>query len=135
MECPEVQTFLTNDRTISSLKSGRVGDAEFKENVKSRLRTLGGVTGVSVVMPSTGQITSTSKTVDQVMDMLREDSDYYSVQHFDPSLIFSKEFLVNFVSSGDLIITTDRLGHYVQESVSLQDKQLHLSLIKRNHNL
>merc|ERR550517_602792 len=86
-------------------------------------------------MPSTEPADSASKTVDLVTDLLREDSDYYSLQHFDPSIIFSKEFLVNFVSSGDLVISTDKFGHHVQESVSLHDKQLQLSLIKRNHNL
>ena len=135
MECPEVRRFLTNDRNISSVKSGKVGGAEFKQNIKSRLRALGGVRGVTVVMPSTEPADSASKTVDLVTDLLREDSDYYSLQHFDPSVIFSKEFLVNFVSSGDLVISTDQSGHHVQESVSLHDKQLQLSLIKRNHNL
>ena len=135
MECPEVMRFQTNDRQISSLKSGKVGEPEFRHNVRSQLDRLGGVTGVTVVLPSTQQGGEASEAISRVRNLLEENTVCYSVQHFEPAVIFSKEFLVNFVSSGELVILSDQRGPYLEERLCLHNKHLQLSLIKRNHNL
>ena len=136
MECPEVGRFKTNEKQSSSVKTGRVGDADLKETIKSSLTKLGGITGVTVVLPSEdpGGM-SESDTVREVRRMLEEDTEYYSVEDFDPSVLFDKEFLVNFVDSGDLSILTDRPGRYVEEEISFHNHQLCLSLIEDKHNL
>ena len=77
-----------------------------------------------------------SEAVMEVRRMLEEDTEYYSVEDFDPSVLFDKEFLVNFVDSGDLTILTDhRPGRYVEEQINFHNQQLSLSLIEAKHNL
>ena len=136
MECPEVRIFKTNERQSSSVKTGRVGDADLKQTIKSSLSKLGGITGVTVVLPSEEPgVMSDSEAVREVRRMLEEDTEYYAVEDFDPSVLFDKEFLVNFVDSGDLVILTDRPGRYVEEQIIFHNQQLGLSLNVAKHNL
>ena len=136
MECPEVGRFKTNEKQSCSVKTGRVGDADLKETMKSSLRKLGGITGVTVVLPSEEpEGMSGSDTVREVRRMLEEDTEYYSVEDFDPSVLFDKEFLANFVDSGDLVIVTDRQGRYVEEEINFHNQELSLSLMEGKHNL
>ena len=136
MECPEVRRFQTNERQSCSVKTGRVGDADLKQTLNSSLSSLGGITGVTVVLPSQEPgVMSGGQTVREVRRMLEEDTEYYSVEDFDPSVLFDKEFLVNFVDSGDLVILTDSSGNYVEEQVTFHNHQVSLSLIEGKHNL
>ena len=136
MECPEVRRFKTNEKQSCSVTTGRVGDADLKQRVKSSLSRLGGITGVTMVLPSEEPaVTGGSKTVREVRNMLEEDTEYYLVEDFDPSVLFDKEFLVNFVDSGDLVILTDRPGRYVEEEITFHNQQLSLNLIEGKHNL
>ena len=139
MECPEVGGFKTNVKQSWSVKTGLVGEAGeagLKQTIKTSLDKLGGITGVTVVLPSevSGGM-SGSDTVREVRRMLEEDTEYYSVEDFDPSVLFDKEFLVNFVDSGELVILTDRSGSYVEEEINFHNHQLSLSLIEGKHNL
>ena len=138
MECPEVGRFKTNEKQSWSVKTGRVGDAEagLRQTIKTSLDKLGGITGVTVVLPSEEPGGMSGRdTVREVRRMLEEDTEYYSVEDFDPSVLFDKEFLVNFVDSGDLAILTDRPGRYVEEEINFHNHQLSLSLIEGKHNL
>merc|ERR1719397_286470 len=79
---------------------------------------------------------SEGKAIGQLRNLLEEDTEYYTVEDFDPSVIFTSEFLVNFVRSGELVILSDQQrGPYVQESLSLYNKELQLSLVERSHQL
>ena len=136
MECPEVRKFSTNEKQSCSVTTGRVGDSDLKQRVKSSLGRLGGITGVTVVLPCEGRgVMPGSNTVRELRSMLEEDTEYYSVEDFDPSVLFDKEFLVNFVDSGELVILTDRSGSYVEEEINFHNHQLSLSLIEGKHNL
>ena len=136
MECPEVGRFKTNEKQSCSVQTGRVGDADLKQRIKSSLSRLGGITGVTVVLPcEESGVTVGSETVRAVRNMLEEDTEYYLVEDFDPSVLFDKEFLVNFVDSGDLTILTDRPGRYVEEEIHFHNHQLSLSLMEAKHKL
>ena len=136
MECPEVRKFSTNEKQSCWVTTGRVGDSDLKQRVKSSLGRLGGITGVTVVLPSEEpEGMSGSDTVREVRRMLEEDTEYYSVEDFDPSVLFDKEFLANFVDSGDLVIVTDCQGRYVEEEINFHNQQLSLSLMEGKHNL
>ena len=58
------------------------------------------------------------------------------VRDFCPAVMFSKEFLVNFVNSGTLnILSQNDRGFVVQESLNFHNKTLNISLFHRNVNM
>ena len=135
MECPDIHKFLTNTRHRSHVRAGKIGDPGFKEGVRSDLQRLGGLTGLSLVLPlaSDQPRGAADSLASHLTSVLEEDTMYYEVRDFCPAVMFSKEFLTNFVNIGTLsIISQNDRGFLVQESISFHNKTLNISLFHHN---
>ena len=135
MECPDIHKFLTNKRHRSQVRAGKIGDPVFKDTVRSDLMRLGGVTGLCLVLPPSSEQPPDS-LASHLTSLLEDDTQYYEVRDFCPAVMFSKEFLVNFVNSGTLnILSQNDRGFVVQESLNFHNKTLNISLFHRNVNM
>ena len=124
MLCPEVNNFSTNQRSRVTVKSGKVGDNTFKTEVKSCLGSIVGVRGVSVIVPHASQ-----EAANKVISTLQDDTEYYVVHDFSPAVLFNKDFLHNFVNSGNLCILNIHNGcQFIEQRLEVHNKTLHLSL-------
>ena len=133
MECPDIHKFLTNTRHRSHVRAGKIGDPGFKESVRSDILRLGGVTGLSLVLPPA---LGAESLASHLASALEEDTQYYEVRDFRPALMFSKEFRANFVNIGTLSVLSQNDGGFlVQESLSFHNKTLNISLLHKNVNL
>ena len=137
MECPDIHKFLTNKRHRSHVRAGKIGDPGFKDSVRSDLQRLGGVTGLSLVLPLTSeQPPGADSLASHLASLLEEDTQYYEVRDFCPAVMFNKEFLANFVNTGTLsILSKNNRGCFVQESLSFHNKTLNISLFPNNINM
>ena len=124
MLCPEVNNFQTNQRNRESIKSGKIGDNTFKTGLKSSLGSLGGGRGVSVIVPH-----ASNDATNKLVKTLQDDTEYYVVKDFSPAILFNKDFLHNFVMSGNLCVVKMHNGcQYVEQSLEIHNKTLVLSL-------
>ena len=138
MECPDIHKFPTNKRHRSRVKFGKIGDSGFKNDVRSEMLRLGGVTGLSLTLPSSSQPPEGDSLASHLTSVLKDDTQYYEVMDFCPALIFRKEFVSNFVNTGSLsILSHTHLDSqsYVLESLSFHDKTLNISILHRNVNM
>ena len=103
MECPDIHKFLTNKRHRSHVRAGKIGDPVFKDTVRSDLLRLGGVTGLCLVLPPSSE-QPPDRLASHLTSLLEDDTSYYEVRDFCPAVMFSKEFLLNFVNTGTLNI-------------------------------
>ena len=138
MECPDIHKFLTNTRHRSHVRAGKIGDPDFKEGVRADLGRLGGLTGVRLVLPLTSDQPrgGADSLTSHLTSVLEEDTQYYEIRDFCPAVMFSKEFLANFVNIGTLsIVSQNDRGFLVQESLSFHNKTLNISLFPNNVNM
>jgi len=129
MLCPEVQNFQTNLRHRVTEKNGRIGDSNYKSELRTSITDLGVVTGVVVSVPGTG-----CDNLRNIINVLQEDTEFYSVSDFSPAVLFNKEFLHNFVQSGSLFMVNKHKNTqcgYVEECIYLSNKNLNLTLNSR----
>jgi len=131
MLCPDVINFKSSSKQEARVVAGKLCDPKFNTLMKTQLQSLGNIFGVKIVLPSSGP----SNTSDKVMKVLTEDTDYYMVENnFDMSVIFDKTFHHNFVSSGDLSLSTLNmtLTMIPYPTMSLSNSILSLSLPNNN---
>ena len=124
MLCPDVDNFRTNQRHRSRVKSGKVADTSLKEEVVASVARLGAVRGVAVVLPSPDPAPDPA-LASSVAALLGRDTQHYAVADFSPGLVFSRDFVSNFLCTGSLHIVTPR-DHGPR--VSLYNKVLHLTI-------
>ena len=135
MECPDIHKFPTNKRHRSQVRAGKIGDPGFKDTVRSDLLRLGGVTGLCLVLPPASEQPPDS-LASHLASLLEEDTQYYDVRDFCPAVMFSKEFVANFVNTGALsILSQNDRGFVVQESLNFHNKTLNISLFHKNVNM
>jgi len=129
MLCPEVENFQTNTRHRATDKSGRIGDLNYKSELRSSIIDLGVITGAVMTVPGTN-----CDNLKNIKGVLQEDTEYYSMTDFSPAILFNKEFIQNFVLSGSLCIVNKHKNAqcgFVEESIYLSNKILSISLSRR----
>ena len=127
MLCPDVVNFRTSLKQEETVQSGNVGDHKFESQLKTHLQYLGNIFEIKVVVPSSGP----SETPEKVKKILTEDTDFYVVENgFDMSVIFDKTFHHNFVSSGELSLSTinTSLSQIPCKTISISCSSLSISL-------